>query len=90
MRVRAQLSAWSNRGGSQFGRKIHGHNLPEDRGFDPQGSRQLDWLNCHHVKGPKRVEEEDQAQDEHNDIERRAFDEHTDNVVDDVEDESGD
>ena len=42
------------------------------------------------VQCAERVEQEDQAEDDANDFERLAFDEHAHNVIDDIEDESGD
>jgi hypothetical protein len=42
------------------------------------------------MKCPERVEEEDKAQNDPNDLERLAFDEHADDVVNDIEDKSRD
>jgi hypothetical protein len=47
-------------------------------------------LYRYEVKGAERIEQEDKAQDNSNDIERLAFDEHAYDVKDEIEDESCD
>jgi hypothetical protein len=47
-------------------------------------------LNRYNVKCSERVNQEDKAQDDPNDLERLAFDEHSNQVINEIENECRD